>query len=258
MGNLILVAFVLYDSNFKNVVQDLESRKHNVPTGLSGAYALVSHFRVLDIEKKELLDISLDDYFSCDLDIIGLSHSKTLKSLYEKNILSNSNNLKYLPFNFNGVCELLKDARYSVNSYYNVMPMIYNNKPILWDECVDLSIYLDDSSQYLFNIVVNYVTGDLGIYLDRDVLIYGDSIKSEYYKLEYDLNKSDTLLKINVFDMFKYFDFNVMDGYLYNDKNIYINDFSKINTLTIPNGVVNVFTGGYRGVLRLLLCSIST
>lgn len=205
----------------------------------------VTHFRVIDMESFELMDISVDEYYTGDLDIRGVS--PTLKRCYNS-LIEESNNIKYIKLNVNCLTKpdiLNCKSDDAIDDYlkHNNVPVIYDNKPVYGSTVVKLDDR--DSFRRGYNIrlylYVNYINGDISVYLEENLVI-GNAIGKldTIYNVTSKWRDGKGVMGIDHVNELLMFGFTVGDGYISNGDTAIIYKLNSSPTIIIPSGVTSV------------------
>ena len=205
----------------------------------------VTHFRVIDTESFELIDISVDEYYTGDLDIRGISN--TIKRYYS-DLVEESNNIKYIKLNVN--CLANSDiVNYksddAIGRYLNCnnVPVIYDNKPVYGANIVKLIDY--SSLAFGYNVrlylYVNYINGDISVYLEEN-LVLGNAVDKldPIYSVCSKWRDRKGLISFDHVDELLLFGFTALGGYVSNGDTAIVYDLKAISTLIIPSSVTHV------------------
>lgn len=205
----------------------------------------VTHFRVIDTESFELIDISIDEYYTCDLDIRGISN--IIKRNYS-NLVEESNNIKYIKLNVNclakpDVVNYKSDVAIDYYLKFNNIPVIYNNKPVYGTSIVKLTDRISFMSGYNIRLYlyVNYINGDISVYLEEN-LVLGNVIDNldTVYSVCSIWRDGKGLIGFDHVNELLLFGFTAFDGYVSNGDTAIIYDFKASSTLIIPSSVTSV------------------
>lgn len=135
----------------------------------------VTHFRVIDTEFLELIDISIDEYYTYELDIRGISN--IIKRNYS-NLVEESDSIKYIKLNVNylakpDVVNYKSDVEIDYYLKYNNVPVIYDNKPVYGTNIVKLTDRISFMSGYNIRLYlyVNYINGDISVYMEENLVL---------------------------------------------------------------------------------------
>lgn len=155
----------------------LSNNEENI--SYSNLFFDVTHFRVIDTESFELIDIRLDEYYNCDLDIRGVSN--IIKRNYS-NIVEESNNIKYIKLNVNclakpDVVNYKSDVEIDYYLNCNNVPVIYDNKPVYGTSIVKLTDRISFMNGYNVRLYlyVDYINGGISVYLEEN-LVLGNAV----------------------------------------------------------------------------------
>lgn len=205
----------------------------------------VTHFRVIDTKFFELIDISIDEYYTCDLDIRGISN--IIKRNYS-NLVEESNNIKYIKLNVNclakpDVVNYKSDVEIDYYLKYNNVPVIYDNKPVYGTNIVKLTDRISFMSGYNIRLYlyVNYINGDISVYMEEN-LVLGNVIDNldTIYSVCSIWRDCKGLIGIDHVNELLLFGFTASDGYVSNGDTAIIYDFKASSNLIIPSSVTNV------------------
>ena len=205
----------------------------------------VTHFRVIDTESFELIDISVDEYYTGDLDIRGISN--TIKRNYS-NLVEESNNIKYIKLNVNclakpGIVNYKSDD--AIENYLNCnnVPVIYDNKPVYGTNIVKLTDRISFMSGYNIRLYlyVNYINGDISIYLEEN-LVLGNAVDKldPIYSVCSIWRDGKALIGFDHVNELLLFGFTALNGYVSNGDTDIIYNLKAISTLIIPSSVTHV------------------
>ena len=205
----------------------------------------VTHFRVIDTKFFELIDISIDEYYTCDLDIRGISN--IIKRNYS-NLVEESNNIKYIKLNVNclakpDVVNYKSDVEIDYYLKYNNVPVIYDNKPVYGTNIVKLTDRISFMSGYNIRLYlyVNYINGDISVYMEEN-LVLGNVIDNldTIYSVCSIWRDGKGLIGIDHVNELLMFGFNAFDGYVSNGDTAIIYNFKASPTIIIPSTVTSV------------------
>lgn len=205
----------------------------------------VTHFRVIDTEFLELIDISIDEYYTCDLDIRGVSN--IIKRNYS-NLVEESNNIKYIKLNVNclakpDVVNYKSDDAIDYYLKYNNVPVIYDNKPVYGTSIVKLTDHISFMNGYNVRLYlyVDYINGDISVYLEEN-LILGNVVDNldTIYSVCSIWRDGKGLIGIDHVNELLMFGFNAFDGYVSNGDTAIIYNFKASPTIIIPSTVTSV------------------
>lgn len=205
----------------------------------------VTHFRVINMESFELIDISIDEYYTGDLDIRGVS--PTLKRYYS-NLVEESNSIKYIKLNVNclakpDVVNYKSDVEIDYYLNCNNVPVIYDNKPVYGTSIVKLDDRNSFTSGYNIRLYlyVDYINGDVSVYLE-EILVIGNAIGKldTIYNVTSKWRDGKGLIGIDHVNELLLFGFNAFDGYVSNGDTAIIYNFKASPTIIIPSTVTSV------------------
>lgn len=205
----------------------------------------VTHFRVIDTEFLELIDISIDEYYTGDLDIRGISN--IIKRNYS-NIVEESNNIKYIKLNVNclakpDVVNYKSDVAIDYYLKFNNIPVIYDNKPVYGTSIVKLTDRISFTSGYNIRLYlyVNYINGDISVYLEEN-LVLGNVIDNldTVYSVCSIWRDEKGLIGVDHVNELLLFGFTALNGYVSNGDTAIIYNLKAISTLIIPSSVTHV------------------
>lgn len=205
----------------------------------------VTHFRVIDMESFELLDISLDEYYTGDLDIGGISH--TLKRYYNS-LIEESNGIKYIKLNVNcfakpDLVDYKSDVEIEYCLNYNNVPVIYDNKPVYGSTVVKLDDHNSFAMGYNIRLYlyVDYIKGDVSVHLE-EILVLGNAIGKldTTYNVTSKWRDGKGVMGIDHVNELLIFGFNAFDGYVSNGDTAIIYNFKASPTIIIPSTVTSV------------------
>ena len=265
MEKYSLVGLVLKDKNDIDKIVELEERYFNDGRNIkySDLVFRVSHFRVFELDTLSLLDISINEYCTGDFDIYGVG--KCVKEYYNK-LSKDWETIKSIKLNVNCITEDALESRLSdwgsssdseieKESAYNDVPVIYNNKPVYGSSIVELSDYGYGGYNSEVKIYVDYITGEVSVYLER-MSVYGKNLVDEdgfpfvkVYSIESDWKfverlPNDEFEHINLLLNFGY---TLGSGYISNSDTAIISNVSHDTVVIIPSSVKTVatFMNGY-------------
>ena len=205
----------------------------------------VTHFRVIDTEFLELTDISIDEYYTGDLDIRGVSN--IIKGYYS-NLVKESNNIKYIKLNVNclakpDVVNYKSDVAIDYYLKFNNIPVIYDNKPVYGTSIVKLTDRISFMKGYNIRLYlyVNYVNGDISVYLEEN-LVLGNVIDNldTVYSVCSIWRDGKGLIGFDHVNELLLFGFTALNGYVSNGDTAIIYNLKAISTLIIPSSVTRV------------------
>ena len=183
MEKYLLVGLVLKDADDIDSVRYLESMGFSKHQGFIYDYFRMTHFRVLDTSSFSLLDISINEYCTGNFNIAGVS--KTVKEYYNsfsedwdtiKSIKLNSG--CFVEYNSTDDDEYDETDSSEFYMYHNNVPIVYDNTPVYGSSIVELSDHYDSGYYRVVRLYVNYITGEISVYLDN-LLILGDEVDRE-------------------------------------------------------------------------------
>lgn len=249
MEKYLLVGLIAGNKDDIDKIIELESEYYSSNDGkildYSDLFFDVTHFRVINMESFELVDISIDKYYTGDLDIRGVSTD--IKRNY-CDLVKESNNIKYIELNVN--CFVEDDILHyklggAVDSWlnYNNVPVIYDNKPVYGSTVVKL----DDRDSFTrgYNIrlylYVDYINGDVSVYLE-EILVLGNAIGKldTIYNISSKWRDGKGLIGFDHVNELLLFGFNAFDGYVSNGDTAIIYNFKASPTIIIPSTVTSV------------------
>jgi hypothetical protein len=185
MEKYLLVGLILKDESDIDKLAKLEEVYFSSDKSLryNSLVFRVSHFRVLELDSLSLLDISINEYCTGNFNIAGVS--KTVKEYYNS-FSEDWETIKSIKLNSCCVTEYHStDKDYDetgsseIYIYDNNVPIIYNNTPVYYDSSiVELSDHYDSGYYRVVRLYVNYITGEISVYLDN-LLILGDEVDRE-------------------------------------------------------------------------------
>ena len=205
----------------------------------------VTHFRVIDTEFLELIDISIDEYYTYELDIRGISN--IIKRNYS-NLVEESDSIKYIKLNVNclakpDVVNYKSDVEIDYYLKYNNVPVIYDNKPVYGTNIVKLTDRISFMSGYNIRLYlyVNYINGDISVYMEEN-LVLGNVIDNldTIYSVCSIWRDGKGLIGIDHVNELLMFGFNAFDGYVSNGDTAIIYNFKASPTIIIPSTVTSV------------------
>lgn len=205
----------------------------------------VTHFRVIDTEFLELIDISIDEYYTYELDIRGISN--IIKRNYS-NLVEESDSIKYIKLNVNclakpDVVNYKSDVEIDYYLKYNNVPVIYDNKPVYGTNIVKLTDRISFMSGYNVRLYlyVDYINGDISVYLEEN-LVLGNVVDNldTVYSVCSIWRDGKGLIGIDHVNELLLFGFTASDGYVSNGYTAIIYDFKASSNLIIPSSVTNV------------------
>lgn len=205
----------------------------------------VTHFRVIDMESFELMDISVDEYYTGDLDIRGVSN--TIKRYYN-NLIEESDSIKYIKLNVNcltkpDILNCKSDDEIDDYLKHNNVPVIYDNKPVYGSTVVKLTDCMSFTMGYNIRLYlyVDYIKGDVSVYLE-EILVLGNDIGKldTIYNVTSKWRDGKGLMGIDHVNELLIFGFNAFDGYISNGDTAIIYNFKASPTIIIPSTVTSV------------------
>lgn len=205
----------------------------------------VTHFRVIDTEFLELIDISIDEYYTGDLDIRGISN--IIKRNYS-NLVEESNNIKYIKLNVNclakpDVVNYKSDVAIDYYLKFNNIPVIYDNKPVYGTSIVKLTDRISFTSGYNIRLYlyVNYINGDISVYLEES-LVLGNVIDNldTVYSVCSIWRDGKGLIGFDHVNELLLFGFTALNGYVSNGDTAIVYNFKASSNLIIPSSVTRV------------------
>ena len=265
MEKYLLIGLVLKDKNDIDKIVELEEDyfENHGKVKYSDLVFRISHFRVFELDTLSLLDISVNEYCTGDFDIYGIG--KCVREYYNK-LSEDWDTIKSIKLNVNCFTEDALESRYSewgsgINSdpekelAYNNVPVIYNNKPVYGSSIVELSDYNYGGYNSEMKIYVDYITGEVSVYLER-MLVYGKDLITDdgfpfvkSYSIESDWKfierlPDDEFEHINLLLNFGYTSGN---GYISNSDTAIVSNISHDTIVVIPSSVrtVATFMNGY-------------
>lgn len=188
MEKYLLVGLVLKDESDIDKITEIERVYFNLDKSLRFDRLLfrVTHFRVLELSSLSLLDISINEYCTGNFNIAGVS--KGVKEYYNS-LSEECENIKSIKLN--SCCdteyhstdddydEYDETGSSEIYMYSNNVPIIYDNAPVYYDSSiVELSDHYDSGYYRVVRLYVNYITGEISVYLDN-LLILGDEVDRE-------------------------------------------------------------------------------
>lgn len=260
MEKYLLVGLVLKDgSNIDKITKLEEDYFYN---GRNIKYSdlvfRVSHFRVLELNTLSLLDISVNEYCTSDFEIYGIG--KCVREYY-KELSEDWETIKSIKLNVNCITEDALDSRrlnwgsssdsdIDKELAYNNVPVIYNNEPVYGTSIVGLSDYGYGGNNSEVRFYVDYITGEVLIYLER-LLVYGNDLTAtnrfpfaKSYSIEsgwkfVERNSNDEFEHINLLLNFGY---NLGNGYISNGEIAIVYRVGNGDVIIIPSNVKTVAT----------------
>lgn len=205
----------------------------------------VTHFRVIDTEFLELIDISIDEYYTGDLDIRGISN--IIKRNYS-NIVEESNNIKYIKLNVNclakpDVVNYKSDVAIDYYLKFNNIPVIYDNKPVYGTSIVKLTDRISFMSGYNIRLYlyVNYINGYISVYLEENLVLGNviDNLDTVYSACSI-WRDGKGLIGFDHVNELLLFGFTALNGYVSNGDTAIVYDLKAISNLIIPSSVTRV------------------
>ena len=205
----------------------------------------VTHFRVIDTEFLELIDISIDEYYTSDLDIRGVSN--IIKRNYS-NLVEENDSIKYIKLNVNclaktDVINYKSDVEIDYYLNCNNVPAIYDNKPVYCTSIVKLTDRISFMNGYNVRLYlyVDYINGDISVYLEEN-LILGNVVDNldTIYSVCSIWRDGKGLIGIDRVNELLMFGFNAFDGYVSNGDTAIIYNFKASPTIIIPSTVTSV------------------
>lgn len=248
MEKYLLVGLIARNKDDIDRIRELEreyySSNDDRILNYSNLFFDITHFRVIDTESFELLDISIDEYYTCDLDIRGIS--SCTKSA--NNLIEESNGIKYIKLNVNCLTKLdilncKSDDEIDDYLKHNNVPVIYDNKPVYGSNIVKLDDY--DSFTRGYNIrlylYIDCIKGNVSVYLEEN-LVLGNAIGDldTAYNISSKWRDTKGLIGGDHVNELLMFGFTVGDGYISNGDIAIIYDLKLISTLIIPSSVTSV------------------
>lgn len=255
MGEYILVAFILKDKSDIPYIKDgmKSDGKEIIVKGkevfFDEVYFKITHFRILDLSTFKMYDISVDDYCKGDLFILGLSNSvrdfyDTSSSKWKKTKILND-----ISLNFKGCHRIMNRGNSFYTSgreglgFYNRVPFVCDNKPIYGDEIVTLQ--LDELYVKGLKIIINYITGDFGLYISGELLIGEDLAE---FNMDYLIKDSRHLKSLNSIKDSRFGVLNVLlllgffseDYYIHNNEYAILYNYPKDGVVLFPSSIKNI------------------
>ena len=249
MEKYLLVGLIAGNKDDVDRLIKLESEYHLINNEEDIAYSDlffdVTHFSVIDTEFLELIDISIDEYCTSDLDIRGISD--IIKRNYS-NLVEESDSIKYIKLNVNclakpGVVNYKSDDAIDYYLKYNNVPVIYDNKPVYGANIVKLTDRISFMGGYNIRLYlyVNYINGDISVYMEEN-LVLGNVIDNldTIYSVCSIWRDGKGLIGFDHVNELLLFGFTAFDGYISNGDTAIIYDFKVSSTLIIPSSVTSV------------------
>lgn len=265
MEKYLLVGLVLKDKNDIDKISELEEGHFygNKNIKYSDLVFRISHFRVFELDTLSLLDISVNEYCTSDYEIYGIG--KCVREYYNK-LSEDWDTIKSIKLNLNCFTEDALESRYSewgsgINSdpekelAYNNVPVIYNNKPVYGSSIVELSDYNYGGYSSEMKIYVDYITGEVSVYLER-MLVYGKNLVDDSgfpFVKSYSTESGWKFVERHPDDEFEHislllnFGYTLGNGYISNGEIAIISNISNSAVIIIPSNVrtVATFVNGY-------------
>lgn len=250
MEKYLLVGLVLKDADDIDSVRYLESMGFSKHQGFIYDYFRMTHFRVLDTSSFSLSDISINEYCNGNFNIAGVS--KTVKEYYNS-FSEDWDNIKSIKLNSGCFAEYnsTDDDEYDNDDetdssefymYHNNVPIVYDNAPVYGSSIVELSDYYDNDYYRTVNLYINYITGEISVYLDK-LLVLGDEVDRESV---YNIQSKWEWFDRKVNNEFKHIDILLKLGYNLENNYLYKKDdaiiiFDVAGDIIIPNNINKVF-----------------
>ena len=265
MEKYLLVGLVLKDDSNIDKIAELEEdyfyNSRNIK--YSDLVFRVSHFRVLELGTLSLLDISVNAYCTSDSEIYGIG--KCVREYY-KELSEDWETIKSIKLNVNCITEDALESRYlnwgsssdldiDKELAYNNVPVIYNNEPVYGTSIVELSDYDYGGYNSEIKIYVDYVTGEVSVYLER-LLVYGNGLITDDgfpFVKSYSIESGWKFVERHPDDEFEHinlllnFGYTLGNGYISNGEIAIISNVSNGDVIIIPSNVrtVDTFMNGY-------------
>ena len=249
MEKYLLVGLIAGNKDDVDILIKLESEycliNNEEDIAYSDLFFDVTHFRVIDTEFLELIDISIDEYYTGDLDIRGVSN--IIKRNYS-DLVEESNDIKYIKLNVNclansDVVNYKSDVAIDYYLKFNNIPVIYDNKPVYGTSIVKLTDRISFMSGYNIRLYlyVNYINGDISVYLEEN-LVLGNVIDNldTVYSICSIWRDGKGLIGFDHVNELLLFGFTALNGYVSNGDIAIIYDLKAISTLIIPSSVTHV------------------
>lgn len=265
MEKYLLVGLVLKDDSNIDKISELEEGHFNDGRNIkySDLVFRISHFRVFELDTLSLLDISVNEYCTSDSEIYGIG--KCVREYYNK-LSEDWDIIKSIKLNVNCFTEDDLESRYSewgsgINSdpekelAYNNVPVIYNNKPVYGSSIVELSDYGYGGYNSEMKIYVDYITGEVSVYLER-MLVHGKNLVDDSgfpFVKSYSIESGWKFVERHPDDEFEHislllnFGYTLGNGYISNGEIAVISNISNSAVIIIPSNVrtVATFMNGY-------------
>lgn len=260
MEKYLLVGLVLKDDSNIDKISELEEGHFygNKNIKYSDLVFRISHFRVFELDTLSLLDISVNEYCTSDFDVYGIG--KCVREYYNK-LSEDWDTIKSIKLNVNCFTEDALESRYSewgsgINSdpekelAYNNVPVIYNNKPVYGSSIVELSDYGYGGNDSEVRFYVDYITGEVLIYLER-LLIYGKGLTAPDrfpFEKSYSIESGWKFVERHPNDEFEHislllnFGYTLGNGYISNGEIAIIYRVGNCDVIVIPSNVKTVAT----------------
>ena len=249
MEKYLLVGLIARNKDDLAKIIELESNyclvNNEEDIAYSDLFFGVTHFRVIDTEFLELIDISIDEYYTGDLDIRGVSN--IIKRNYS-NLVEESNNIKYIKLNVNclakpDVVNYKSDVAIDYYLKFNNIPVIYDNKPVYGTSIVKLTDRISFMSGYNIRLYlyVNYINGDISVYLEENLVLGNviDNLDTVYSVCSIWRDRKG-LIGFDHVNELLLFGFTALNGYVSNGDTAIIYNLKAISTLIIPSSVTRV------------------
>lgn len=249
MEKYLLVGLIAGNKNDVGRLIKLESEYRLINNEEDIAYSDlffdVTHFRVMDTEFLELIDISIDEYYTYELDIRGISN--IIKRNYS-NLVEESDSIKYIKLNVNclakpDVVNYKSDVEIDYYLNCNNVPVIYDNKPVYGTSIVKLTDRISFMNGYNVRLYlyVDYINGDISVYLEEN-LVLGNVVDNldTIYSICSIWRDGKGLIGIDHVNELLMFGFNAFDGYVSNGDTAIIYNFKASPTIIIPSTVTSV------------------
>lgn len=255
MGEAFLVAFILKDESDIPYIKDgmkadgKEIAVKGKDIFFDEVYFKITHFRVLDLSTFEMYDISVDDYCKSDLFILGLSNSVRDYYANSSSKWKKPKILNDISLNVKGYHRIMDRGNSFYISgraglgFYNKVPFVYGNEPVYGNELVTLQ--LDEWYVKGLKIVINYITGDFGLYISDELLMGKDLVK---FDIEYFIKDSRHLKSLSSIKNFKFRVLNIFlllgffseDYYIHNNEYAILYNYPKDGVVLFPSSIKNI------------------
>lgn len=258
MEKYLLVGLVLKDASNIDKITKLEEDHFNSDISLkySDLVFRVSHFRVFELDTLSLMDISVNEYCIGDFDVYGIG--KCVREYY-KELSEDWETIKSIRLNVNCITEYALERRYlnrrsdsdiEKESAYNNVPVIYNNKPVYGSSLVELSDFEYDGYNSEVRFYVDYITGEVSVYLERK-LVYGKDltnpdgfpfVKSYYIESGWKFVEKHSGDEFEHVSLLLNFGYTLGNGYISNGEIAIVSNVINGSVIIMPSNVKTVDT----------------